>query len=77
MKLNEEKFRQTIIAALELSESAYHAELKIGDCAKWDSLGHIELIFALESEFDVRFLSDEIPELKSIPAIKKRLQELL
>lgn len=36
---------------------------------KWDSLRHMNLIFALEDHFGVRFCDDEIPALTSIVAI--------
>lgn len=31
---------------------------------EWDSLGHIELIVAVEAEFDIKFTTAEIAEMK-------------
>jgi acyl carrier protein len=39
----------------------------------WDSLSHITLVLALESEFDVQFDAGEIPELNSVGVIRQRL----
>jgi acyl carrier protein len=39
----------------------------------WDSVNHLNLMLALEAEFDVQFEADEIAELTSVGAIRKRL----
>jgi acyl carrier protein len=41
--------------------------------AEWDSLSHLNLIFAIESEFDVRFEAEEIPTLMSVGAVRRRI----
>lgn len=40
----------------------------------WNSLVHMELVFMLEDEFDVRFEAEEIPELASRAAIAERVR---
>jgi acyl carrier protein len=46
---------------------------------EWDSLAHLQIVLEVESEFDVKFLSQEIPNLTSfdkfVEAIKKRKNE--
>jgi acyl carrier protein len=41
--------------------------------ADWDSLNHVNLVMALEAEFGVEFEADEISELASVGAIRRRL----
>ena len=43
---------------------------------RWDSLRHMQLILAIEDEFDVRFDDEDIPELLSLQAIKDRISHL-
>jgi acyl carrier protein len=43
----------------------------------WDSLKHMEVIFALEDRFHVRFSEAEMPQLDSVGRITQRLSELL
>ena len=43
----------------------------------WDSLKHIQVIFALEDRFNVRFSEAEMPELDSVGKITRRVSELL
>lgn len=39
----------------------------------WDSVSHLNLVFALEAEFDVQFEAEEIPELITYRAIRRRI----
>jgi len=41
----------------------------------WDSLKHMNLILALEEEFDVTFSDEEIVELLSVEIIVETLKE--
>jgi acyl carrier protein len=42
----------------------------------WDSLGHMNLMLALEEEFGVQFSDERILQLLSVGAIVQALQEL-
>lgn len=42
--------------------------------ANWDSLNHIELIFAIESAFHVRFTMPEIAGLRELGDIERLLE---
>lgn len=44
-------------------------ELKIGDIEEWDSQGNLNLLLAIEEEFNIRFSMEEMSELKSIKQI--------
>lgn len=39
----------------------------------WDSLAHVQLMLAIEAEFDVRLSTDETAEMTSIPDILRVL----
>lgn len=53
---------------LELPEAAC-ADLARSEQPKWDSLRHLELVFALEDTFGVRFSAEEIAGLTSVASI--------
>jgi acyl carrier protein len=44
------------------------------DIPEWDSLGHLNLMLALEEAFDVSFSVEEMPELVSVDAIVQKVQ---
>jgi acyl carrier protein len=41
-------------------------ELSAKDLAEWDSMNHVNIIIAVEAEFNIRFSNDEISELKNV-----------
>lgn len=41
----------------------------------WDSLGHVNIITAVEDEFDIEISPEEIGEIKTIGDIKKMLAQ--
>ena len=40
---------------------------------RWDSLRHMQLVLAIEDEFDIRFADEDIPELLSLQAIEDKI----
>jgi acyl carrier protein len=45
------------------------------DIAGWDSLAHINLMFAIESAFGMQFIGNELAELKNIGELKALLEK--
>lgn len=43
----------------------------------WDSLKHMNLVVALEEEFDIEFIDDEIVEMMNLSQIKSIVMEKL
>lgn len=57
-----------LVASL-LKLSPVHGPIVRGDTQAWDSLKHVEIVFALEDRFDVQFEEDEFPRMESTTAI--------
>ena len=47
-----------------------------GDVPEWDSMGHMELMMALEAKHNIQITAETISNLVSIPAIVKYLSEV-
>lgn len=45
------------------------------DIPEWDSVGHLNLMLALEEAFGVTFSVDEMAELVSVEVIAKKVRE--
>lgn len=43
----------------------------------WDSLGHLHLCMALEKEFGVKFLMNDMPKITTLEKIEKCLSEMM
>lgn len=68
MKL-EEIFREVF----ELGEDVVFEDLTPENVETWDSLGQLNLVVAIEEEFDISFSFDEVLELDSFNSIKSVL----
>jgi acyl carrier protein len=44
------------------------------DIAGWDSLAHVNLMFAIESTFGMQFIGNELAKLKDIGELKALLE---
>jgi acyl carrier protein len=50
-------------------------EMSTQKCEKWDSLGHLNLVVALEEEFNVGFEPEEIAEMINVGKIQQIVEE--
>ena len=46
-----------------------------GSIEAWDSVGHLNLILAIEAEFGIEFTTAEIPDLVSVRMIRDRVEQ--
>ena len=66
------QIEQTVLVVLTtILKCPFHdrADITRQDTASWDSLKHIEIMFALEDELDVEFSEDELVTLDSVAKI--------
>ena len=54
---------------------ALRDEMASQDIPGWDSVHHINLMFAIESSFGVQFVGNELAELKNIGELKTLLKK--
>jgi acyl carrier protein len=46
------------------------------NCTEWDSMHHLQLVVALETEFDISFEPEDIGSMKSLDEIEKKIKSL-
>ena len=71
----ENQVKQILSRALRLEITEITDEIKMSESPEWDSLSHMEVIVALEEEFNVSFSLDEIVEMNSVVRIIGALKE--
>jgi acyl carrier protein len=64
-----EKLQRTMAATLKVPVASIGASTQDQDLPAWDSLGHVNLIMALEHEFDIYIEVEDFGNLNSVPAI--------
>ena len=70
-----EEIRRLTAEVLRLPEAEVHDALSFGDVPQWDSLGHMDLLMALEERYKVELNEDLIANLLSLDAICQYLAE--
>lgn len=58
-----------IVEVFELNKLDLKQNLSQLTIENWDSLGHLQLILAVEKEFNIRFSAQKIPSLTSLNSI--------
>lgn len=59
---------------LQVPEEAITRDTKQSDLEAWDSLEHLNLMLALEQEFDLTLDVDDLQNLTSVAAILRHLE---
>jgi acyl carrier protein len=70
-----DKIAEIMKSVFEIDDKIEQVHYVKNHIASWDSLNHMNLIVALEEEFNVRFDEDEMNELLSIDLIELILKE--
>jgi acyl carrier protein len=69
-----EKIKEIMAAVFEMNAADIEDSADSTTIPNWDSLNQMNLIVALEDEFNVRFEDDEIVELTSFESIENYLK---
>jgi len=70
---NQTKFDEIIKAVFELPDAYDPSDVKKDALASWDSLGHVSLVAALESEFGISIDTNEMERATDLDAVKSIL----
>jgi acyl carrier protein len=69
------RLKKVIGSVLKVEPETLNDESNSGNTSNWDSLRHIEVVFAIESAFHVRFSMPEIAGLRNLGDIRRLLIE--
>lgn len=75
--LNEETLKQVMATMLKVDVSSIDNESSMDTIESWDSLGHMNLVLALEEEFKVSIPDEDAGNITSYKLIKIVLEDLL
>lgn len=70
-----ERIKQIMARVFEMQAEEVPDSASASSLTKWDSLGHIELMLALEMELEIELTSDEMLELLSLEAIERYVSQ--
>lgn len=72
-----EKVNKILQEVLNISEEESLKNLGMDDVSDWDSLTHMNLIVAIEDEFQIEISGDDIAEMISFDAIRITVQKYI
>jgi acyl carrier protein len=75
MNSTEQKLKKVLADIFKIEVTAINEDTSVDTVDRWDSLNHLNLILALESEFGVSFSEEQSVEIMNYPLIKMVLQE--
>ena len=73
---NEQKLKEIIASVFKVGASSINNETSPDTIENWDSLNHLNLVWALEEGFEVIFTEQQTVEILNYELIKISLQEL-
>lgn len=73
----ESRIKKILCQLFLISQESINEDTSADNVSKWDSLGHMNLISALEEEFKINFTDEQIIEMLSYPLIVCTLKECL
>lgn len=75
--LNDDTLKQVMATMLKVDPSTITADSSMDNMLNWDSLRHMNLVLALEEEFNVAIPDEDAGNITSYKLIKLVLEDLL
>tara|TARA_X000000950_G_scaffold289321_1_gene411953 strand:+ start:8772 stop:8993 length:222 start_codon:yes stop_codon:yes gene_type:complete len=67
--MKESEIKELIAEVLKVSIDVIDNELAIGDIPEWDSLAHMQIIAAIESNFDIVLDIEQVLDIEDVQDI--------
>lgn len=67
------KINQIFAEVLDDDSIVVDENFSTSTCPDWDSVATVQIVMAVESEFGVKFSTDEVANMKSVSDILKKL----
>ncbi len=72
---SETKLKQVLADVFGVDVPSINDESSVETVEKWDSLNHLNLVLALEEQFDVSLSEEQVVEMLNYPLVKVVLEE--
>jgi acyl carrier protein len=68
--MSEEKLKRCFVEAFNISEDTDFESLNYRGIEQWDSLGHMQLVVAIETNFEIMLETDDVIDMSSFNKAK-------
>jgi acyl carrier protein len=69
--------RAALARALKVAPETISDNASQMDLSQWDSVRHMNVVLALENDFDIQFTDAELPTLTSLPTLVAAIEKHL
>lgn len=69
----DDKFRNVFASALGISVDAVTDELQYNTIPEWDSIAHMQLVAALDNEYDIMLDTEDVIDMSSVAKAREIL----
>jgi len=70
-----ERISAVVGEVLEIDDLVLEPGMTVADVEGWDSVATVEIMVALEGEFDIHFRTGEMASLENVAALANRIHE--
>lgn len=71
------KLKQIVVQTLKISDADYTEDLAAGDHPQWDSIGHVNLLMAVEQQFEIAFDVTDAIDIESVADLQEMVRKYL
>ena len=75
--MDEQRLKKVLSNILDIDESEINDQSSMKTVTSWDSLRHIQLIAAIEEEFQITFSIEDMTVMTNYPVISQKVSELM
>lgn len=72
-----EKLKNAILKELKLDDFEFHDETKANQVPGWDSLNHLNVILAIEKEYNLKLKSYEVLKCQNVGDLQRLIDSKL
>lgn len=73
----DERLKGVVIRSLRITAEEFRDDLAAGDVPQWDSLGHLNLLMAVEKEFGISFDVADAIDIESLADLEDMVRKYL
>ena len=71
----DEKLKTIVVETLQIQVSDYNEELAAGDIPQWDSIGHVNLLMAVEQGFEIALDVTDAIDIESVADLQDMVKK--
>ena len=71
----DERLKTIVLETLKISATEYHEDLAAGDHPQWDSVGHVNLLMAVEQAFEISFDVTDAIDIESVADLQDMVRK--